>query len=193
MPPPTKGSINAKRAGSRVSNIKAKAARGEASGEERAFMRMGKSNTRILTGQEDLSEWDDEELRRGRKKDRNGGWRGIDPVIIPKALHDELVRRTLSKANTLLRDNLHAAVQALTSIVEDEDVEPKDRLRAAGMIMDRVMGKDPIPVKLDSETPPWQVAIQAGIVSITNSMTSDALLGSDAMHDGEPRDPDDDE
>lgn len=150
---------------------------------ERGLVRMGRTNTRIMTGQEDLSTWDDEELRRGMRRDKNGNWQGSTPKIIPKALHDELVKRTLGNAQALLRDNLETAVSVLTELVDDERVEPKDRLRAIAMIMDRVMGKDPIPIKHDGEMPQWQVAISAGIVSIKNQ---DVLGSPEHDEDEEP-------
>lgn len=178
---PTAHQIASKRKASSPKAIKEKAERGDASGDERAFVRLGRSNTRILTGQEDLSEWDDEELRRGFKKDKHGQFKGRPPKIIPKALHDELVRRTMSKAQELLRDNLEAAVEVLTEIAGDPDCEAKDRLRAAGMIMDRVMGREPQKIEVGGEVPPWQVAIQAGIVSING----EALLGSDEAESGD--------
>lgn len=160
------GSIAAKRRGARLSAIKSKVDNGTVTGEERGLVRMGKTNTRIMTGQEDLSLWTDEELKRGQRKDKNGGWRGVPPKVVPKAIHNELVKRTLANAHELLRENLDVAVSVLTEIVDDPTVEAKDRLRAVAMIMDRVMGKDPIPIQHGGETPPWQVAIQAGIVSI---------------------------
>lgn len=162
------GSIAARRRGARVSSIQRKQEEGRAHGKERGLVRMGVTNTNVLTGKEDISTWDDEELRRGQKRDKNGGWRGIAPVIVPKAIHDELVRRTISKANQLMTENLEEAVKVLTELVVGQDIEAKDKLRAIGMIMDRVMGKAPEKLEVSGETPPWQIAINAGIVSITS-------------------------
>lgn len=176
--------IRAKRRASTQGAIRKKVEEGTATGDERAVIRVGKANTRIMTGQDDLSEWDDEELRRGFRKDKNGQFKGRPPKVIPKAIHDELVRRTISKAQIKMRDSLEKAVDILASIAEDTAAEDKDRLKAVGMIMDRVMGKDPVPVDLKTDTPPWQMAIQAGIVTIKNA----DLLGSDEMDDDETPD-----
>lgn len=155
-------SIRAKRRASGIERIQAKAANGQAHAE-RGYVQMGRMNTAILAGHEDLSTWSDEELRRGQKKDKNGRWQGRRPSVVPKALHDELVRRTLSKAEELMRDNLHTAVEALVDVVTGEDVEDKDRLRAIAMIMDRVMGKEPQRVEVGGDAP-WMAAIAAAIV-----------------------------
>jgi hypothetical protein len=157
--------------------IAERAAAGMTHGDERAYVRLGVNNTLVITGQDDLSQWDDEELRRGRKRDKHGGWMGKDPVVVPKVLHDELVKRTISKANSTMLENLNIAVEMLTSIVSGTDVEPKDKLTAIRMIMDRVMGKEPQKIEVGGEAK-WQVAIQAGIVSLpADGIVSDALGG----------------
>lgn len=183
-------SIRGKRASSRLRAIQGRAEEGKTHGEERALVRLGTSSTRVLTGQEDLSEWEDEELRRGQRKDRNGRFTGRAPVVVPKALHDELVRRTLSKANETMLTNLGVAVEALVEVIKGKDVEEKDRLRAIGMIMDRVMGKPQERVEITGDTPKWQVAIQAGIVSIDGSMLGGTPEGE--VLDVDELDPEDD-
>ena len=170
MPEKFNRTVRAKRRASGIGAITAKAARGEADGKERAVMRIGATNTRIITGQDDLSDWSDEELREGRRRDRNGAWQGVTPKIVPKALHDELVRRTLTSANETMRDNLEEAVRCLVQLATSEAIEAKDRLRAISMIMDRVMGKSPDKVEISGQSP-WLVALQGGIVTVDNDAT----------------------
>jgi hypothetical protein len=157
--------IAAKRRASRIPNIQRKVDEGTATGLERGFVRVSRTTTRILTGQEDLSLWDDEELRRGQKRDKNGNWQGVQSKIIPKAIHDELVRRTLSQAEQLLRDNLAEAIEMLVDVMRGKDTEDKDKLKAIEMIMNRVMGKEPLKVDLTVGTKkPWEEAMDAVIV-----------------------------
>lgn len=155
--------VRAKRRNSTQAAIRAKAERGEATGKERALVRIGASNTRVLTGQDDLSDWSDEELRYGRRASKDGTFDGRPPKIVPKALHDELIRRTLSQANDLMRTNLPKAVEMLVHLATSGAVEPKDRLRAINMIMERVMGKPADKVEISGDAP-WLIALQAGIV-----------------------------
>jgi len=161
-------SIRSKRNASTQGAIKAKVANGTATGKERAVVRLGLSTTRVITGQDDLSEWSDEELREGRRRDKHGGWMGVTPKIVPKALHDELIRRTLLQANELMRENLPAAVEMLVALATNEGVEAKDRLRAISMILDRVMGKSPDKVEISGQSP-WLVALQGGIVTMNGN------------------------
>jgi hypothetical protein len=45
----------------------------------RRTVNVGLRNAAIMNGEEDLSVWDDEELKRGRGRDKHGGWRGSTP------------------------------------------------------------------------------------------------------------------
>jgi hypothetical protein len=165
--------IRAKRRSSTVAALRKKAAAGETTGKERGLIRLGPANTRILTGMDDLSDWDDEELREGRRKDKNGAWVGRAPTIVPKALHDELVRRTLLNANEMMRENLEDAVRELVHIATSEACEAKDRLRAISMILDRVMGKAADKVEI-SGTVPWLLALQGGIVTVGDAVDEES-------------------
>lgn len=163
-------SIYAKRSSFTPAQLKARHEAGTLRGNERAFVRVGTSTTKILSGEDDLSDWDDEELRRGRRRVNkpgsrfHGKFQGKDPVVVAKALHDELVRRTMDQAAKKLQENLLAAVEVLVEIVTDPEVEAKDRLRAVAMITDRVMGKSPDKVEISGDKP-WEIALKGGIVN----------------------------
>jgi len=158
-------SIRGKRRSVSVAALKEKYRVGQHGNGDRALVRLGPCMTGVLIGREDLRTWDDEELRRGRKRDKHGGWQGRDPIVVAKAVHDELVRRTLDRANKLLIDNLEMALDVLTTIMLDDEIEPKDRLTAIKMITDRAMGKEPIKLDIKGEAK-WEVAIADSIVSL---------------------------
>jgi hypothetical protein len=170
--PPFSKTVRAKRRASSPGAIRRKAEAGEATGMERAVMRIGRSNTKVITGQDDLSDWTDEELRQGRRLSKNETFVGRPPKMVPKVLHDELVRRTIAGANDLMRDNLEAAVMMLVKLAKSPAVEAKDRLRAINMIMERVMGKSPDKVEITGNAP-WMVALQAGIVQVNGDGEQD--------------------
>ena len=87
-----------------------------------------------------------------QRRAKNGRWTGRPPKVVPLRLHEELTRRRLSEAYDLLREDLVAAVQVLGQVVRDEAAPPKDRIKAAELIMDRVMGKAPIKVDVQPVT-----------------------------------------
>jgi hypothetical protein len=133
---------------------------------QRGFVRISKVATDILIGAEDLSEWDNEEIRKGRRRDKNGGWAGRNPVVVPMALHQEAIKRTFEEAKEIFNEGLLPAVRYLTSIVEDEDVEPKDKLKAVSMILDRVLGKPVEKIEINTEPEPWEDAVVAAVVPL---------------------------
>lgn len=183
---PEANHLRAKRRNATVARLRVKAANGETDGSERGLIRLGASNTRILTGQDDLSDWDDEELRKGTRRDKNGKWQGKAPIVVPKALHDELIRRTMLHANEIMQDNLEEAVRELVHIATSEACEAKDRLRAISMIMDRVMGKPADKVEISGQSP-WLVALQGGIVTMNgNGVVEEDDVDEAEWEDDEP-------
>jgi hypothetical protein len=134
------------------------------SGKPDQNIRVGTLNAAILAGEVDLSEWDDEELLRGQRRNRNGNFQGRPPKVVPKQLHDELVRRTLEYANEELRSNLQSAVQMLTSIATDPRAEDRDKIKAIEMVMNRVMGKAPDRVELTAQVKPYEEVLRGGVV-----------------------------
>jgi hypothetical protein len=127
-------------------------------------VKVGKTNTAILRGELDLTTWSDEELLRGQRRDRNGRWSGRPPTIVPKAIHDELVRRKMGQAHDLLRDNVVRATEVLVEIATDHETDAAVRVKAAVVILDRVLGKAPERVELSVE-PPWAAALRGALVS----------------------------
>ena len=131
----------------------------------KAEVRVGQANAAILAGAEDLSLWTEEELLRGTRKDKNGKWSGRPPKIVPKAVHQELVQRRMLDAHSLLGENLVKAVQVLVDIATDKRADAAVRVKAASLIMDRVLGKVPDKVMLTEDPEPtWAKAIRAGMV-----------------------------
>lgn len=149
-PTDTTRKIQAKRATVSAKRLREGHEAGEDVSDSRAIIRMGKANTRILTGQDDLSVWDDEELLRGQRKDKNGRFQGKPPVVVPLAVHREITRRQMEKAAILMRDNVAEAVQVLVDIMTGADSEDRDRIKAADMIMNRVMGTAPVKVEVEA-------------------------------------------
>lgn len=80
------------------------------------------------------------------------GREGRPPKLVPKAIHDELVRRKMSKAHDILRDSIVRAAEVLREILDDKNADAAVRLKAAGMLLDRGLGKatERVEISLDS-------------------------------------------
>lgn len=130
-------------------------------------IRVGQRTAAVLAGDDDLATWDDEELIRGQRRNKNGRWGGRPPKVVPAAVHHEITRRKMSEAYRLLQTNLVAATEVLVSLATDPEVESSVRLKASITIMERVLGKTPERVELSAvERKPWEDAVKGGIVRI---------------------------
>lgn len=101
----------------------------------------------------DLTAWSDEELMRGQRRSKRGTWEGRPPRLVPKAIHDELVRRKMSKAHDILRDSIVRAAEVLREILDDKNADDAVRLKAAGMLLDRGLGKATERVEISLASP----------------------------------------
>ena len=122
-------------------------------------IQIGRRNAAILAGKIDLSDWDDEELQRGQKRSRRGTWEGRPPKVVPKQLHDELVRRKLNQANAMMRDHLVEAVQMFYDLMTAKDTEDAIRFKCAMAIKDHVMGKAPERIQVQVEVSPFEASM----------------------------------
>ncbi len=57
---------------------------------------------------------------------------GRPPKLVPKAIHDELVRRKMSKAHDILRDSIVRAAEVLREILDDKNADAAVRLQGCG-------------------------------------------------------------
>lgn len=137
----------------------------------------------ILAGDVDLSSWTEEELIRGQRRNKRGKFHGRPPKIVPKALHDELVKRKLTKAYDLLNESIYDAVAILIDIAKDDRTDASVRLKAVKEILDRTIGKQPITLQIEPNR--MAEAFQAMLVPDEGGPRS---LPQRSMREGEPFD-----
>ena len=150
-----------------------KAAPGIRSGKsgKRDRVRIGKGWTAALEQMENegmtmaefVSLLSPEELARGRLKNADGSFRGAPARWVPAEFHKECIRELMRRGKMLYQENYIEAIQAMTTIATSPGVEPKDRIRAAQFVIERIEGK--VPEKLEiGVSEPWQ-EILTGIVA----------------------------
>jgi len=148
----------------------------------RAIVAVSAKTADVMEGLDDLSEWSDEELEWGQRRDKRGRWPTNRPKVIARAIHDELVKRKMRHAYDLLRENVHAAVQVLIEIATDPDVNAETRLKAASEIMNRTLGKPAEQMHLEVDArPPWMQVLEASIVPATRTVATAASLQTDVV------------
>jgi hypothetical protein len=129
-----------------------------------------------------ISEWDAEELARGRPRDRDGGFRGLAPKWISRELHEEAVTRFRSALRDEMNSSSVRAVEIINLILNDEEIDAKGRpttpqstkLDAAKFLVEHVLGKPKQRVETDIS-----VKLQGVLASaIITPGTLPAQLGS---------------
>lgn len=103
---------------------------------------------------------DDEELGRGKLRDKNGGWVGRGPNVLPRAMVPEITRRLKERYDDRLRATLKDAQQVFIDIMLDSSQDPKDRLKASQYLQERLIGKVPDKVEVIAEVKPWEGLIE---------------------------------
>jgi hypothetical protein len=117
-----------------------------------AIVHVSPTTAGVMYNEIPLDDWDDDELIKGKRKDRDGKFRGRPPKLVPSNLHRELTRRRFSRAYDLLTDSLVDAAQMLRSIVNDPETDAGDRIRAAEVIFDRILGRPKEQVAIDFQS-----------------------------------------
>jgi hypothetical protein len=105
-----------------------------------------------------VKDLDDEELRYGKCRDRNGiiPKNGKKTELIPSDRYDEMVAEHELRFNQKMRQNLDDMLEIMTDIAKDDTVEPRDRLEAAKYLFERVAGKTPERVNVTVTAKPWE-------------------------------------
>jgi hypothetical protein len=165
-----------------MTSTKVTAARGvRRLADGRGLVKISETSQRILNGTEDLSVWSEEELIRGVRRDKNGRFRK-SPKVIPHAVHQELVKRRMSRAYDLLRESTYDAVQVLVEVAKDKKADTALRVKAAELILDRTLGKAPQHLTLDVNAP-WQKLMAQAIVATTED---EDVIDGEVVEDASP-------
>jgi hypothetical protein len=118
-----------------------------------------------ITMKEFVATLEPEELVRGKLRDKNGNFTGAPPKWVPAEFHSECVRELLRRGQEMYRDSFLVAIEVFTKVADGSipGVDPKDRLKAAQYIWERVEGKVPDRVEV-AHAEPWETII-SGIVA----------------------------
>lgn len=131
----------------------------------RGKIRISPTTADVLEDPTLVEDWDDEELRQGRRRASDGTFRGRPPIVVPTACYREIVRRQMAAAQMKMAVHLESAVDTLVAIAESPRADDSARIKAATIIMERIMGKEAQTINLKSEQPLFLGIIQGGIVS----------------------------
>lgn len=80
----------------------------------------------IRNGEVDLSDWDIDELLNGRRRARDGTFKGSTPKTIPRELHQELTRRVQEDVRAELTVLVHEKAGPVLRDILNGDIDPSD-------------------------------------------------------------------
>ena len=107
----------------------------------RGFVRVGQPMAAVMNGQEDVTEWDDEELLHGKRRDKLGRFQGKPPRLVPAECLRELTRRRLFETESIFREACVEAAKYLDVVVRGAEEPKPGRIKAAETVLDRFLGK----------------------------------------------------
>lgn len=119
---------------------------------------------RYLVGELKVADMDDEELAKGKWKNKNGTFKGVGgSQMLPRSFFNELRAETVRRWNDRLVDELQPSIDVLKEIAQNPRAPADARHRSAIYLIERVAGKVPEKTEIKMEIAPWEQNI-AGIL-----------------------------
>lgn len=103
----------------------------------------------LMADRKPIEEWDDEELARGRQRDKNGTFLGRKPKWIDAETHEEIIRRLQGRIREGVQVASVQAIQTITDLLTNDEVDDKGKpkvpagvkLQASTFLVEHVIGK----------------------------------------------------
>jgi hypothetical protein len=130
-----------------------------------------------------LDEWDNEELIRGYRRNRNGKF-GVAPKYIPREIQQEAFRRLVARGERTLKGAYVKSIQELVDLAQNAGSE-KVKLDAIKTVIERVSGKVPDKVLVAREEP-WEGILADAIVPLSETPPLELIPGDDGVYAMEP-------
>lgn len=137
----------------------------------------------IAEGILELDEWDNEELIRGFRRNRDGKF-GKPPKYIPRELQQEMFRRIVQRGEGVMRKAYMDSIEALIRLASEATSE-KVQLEAIKELMSRVVGKVP-DVIISAQAKPYEDILADSIVPISDVPPIEMRVDDDGIARTDP-------
>lgn len=129
--------------------------------------------------QKPIEDWDNEELARGRPRNKNGGFTGRVPTWITPTIQKEAKKRLLDETFGAMSMHVHSAIRTVVKLMTSEETDEKGKpivdartqLAAAMFLIENIVGKPKAIMEVQAE-----------------DFTRQALAGAIVLDDGLPED-----
>jgi hypothetical protein len=125
-----------------------------------------------------LDDWDDEELARGYRRNRDGKF-GKPPQFIPREVQQEAFRRLIGRGDRKMKGVYLKTVEGLIDLAHNASSE-KVRLDAQKELMNRIVGKIPDRTIITQDEP-WMDILVDSIVPISDIPPIDLEMADDGV------------
>jgi len=119
----------------------------------------------FMAGEITVADMDEEELARGQFRAGDGTFRGRPPKTIPRDFATQLSRELLTRADSALKKRIMEAIDVLYTEMTDGE-KSADRIRAANIFLERVLGKVPDRVVVSPGRPEWEGAVDEFVAGL---------------------------
>jgi hypothetical protein len=140
----------------------------------------------IAQGVLSMDDWDDEELIRGYRRNRNGRF-GAPPKYIAREVQQEAFRRLVNRGERKMKEAYIKSVEGLIDLAHHASSE-KVRLDAQRELLNRVIGKVPDKVLVAHEEP-WEQMLADSMVPISEMPAIDMTTDDDGVARVTPDEP----
>lgn len=139
------------------------------------MVQVGKGTVALMTGEDDVSDWTDEELIRGARMNVKRL-----PHMIPRAVFDELNNRIITRVRHRFAAEMEVAVREHIRIINSRKASDAVKLKAIGMLYDRVLGKPTETVRVEHEGDPLYLQVVANAIVATPEQAVAAIAALDS-------------
>lgn len=144
-----------------------------------SMVRVGGRMAMLLRGELTVADLDDEELARGQLRGDDGNFHGRKTNLVPRAMHDEMVRRILDRGKEKMREDFFGAIDVIATVMNDSTVDANVRLKAADMIITRIAGKPADKVDVAIAVKPWEGTLKGIMRAIPEDTVIDVAVVED--------------
>lgn len=114
---------------------------------------------RVLSGQLSVRDLDDEEIRKGRVRNKRG-FEGRAPSM-PSHLQQQFQHEVIRRAKNKIIKETNSVTKALVDIAMDDDVPVAQRIKVLMYLQDRQLGRAPETVRIEGASAFDQVTMEA--------------------------------
>lgn len=116
----------------------------------------------LAEGRLKVEDLDWEELTRGQLRDKNGGFTGRKPAMLPRNWHDAISAEIVRGATAQFRKNFDSTMDVLVKMALDPRTPAREKLAASQYIIERVIGKIPDKQEIKQEITVFDEAVANG-------------------------------